>query len=425
MEHQQTAADAKLTVHCARCGALLDPLAHACPACPEALPRSRYRETGFHPLERDDIFRFSDWLPPTSMIDTSIGPTVYRSERLAERLGLHELWIAFNGYAPEIGARNMTGSFKDFEALPTLLYLREAGIDSVMLASAGNTARAFAYAATLLEFPTYIVVPERMTKSVWLPVRPSEAVRLVVLEESGDYSAAIRFAAELAGRFGIHPEGGARNIARRDGMATAMLEFGRVAGRLPVHYVQAIGSGTGAIAAWEASQRLMQAGFAGPLPKLHLVQNLPFAPIHDAWMARSPRVPEGDLREDARRIEQLLAPVLANRRPPYHLTGGVRDALEGTGGGTYGVTNPEIEAAQQLFATLEGVPIGPEGGAALSAVMEGIRTASIRAHESVLLHITGNGEALLQRDYVLQPLAPWLRVPPDSSPEDLEARFCD
>jgi len=58
------------------------------------------------------------------------------------------------------------------------------------------------------------------------------------------------------------------NVARRDGMGTVMLEAAVTIGRAPDHYFQAVGSGTGGIAAWEASLRLKQDGrfLNGPLP---------------------------------------------------------------------------------------------------------------------------------------------------------------
>ena len=57
----------------------------------------------------------------------------------------------------------------------------------------------------------------------------------------------------LRGMDGFMAEGGAKNVARRDGMATTMLSATTTIGQIPDYYFQAIGSGTGAIAAWEAN----------------------------------------------------------------------------------------------------------------------------------------------------------------------------
>jgi len=409
----------KFVLRCLGCGKEYAPPAIRCPRCKEPLLRTEYAKTDFAPSERDGIFKFSDWLPPRETVDTPIGPVVYLSERLADRLRLERLYIAFNGYAPSVGAMNMTGSFKDFEGFPTILYMREHGAKSVILASAGNTARAFAYAGTLLDFPVYIVAPEAMIYHIWLPIPPSDAIQLIIIEGSNDYTLAIELAGLIAKRFGVLPEGGARNVARRDGMGTVILEYARTVGEIPQHYFQAVGSGTGAIAAWEASIRLLRSGrFDGGLPRLHLVQNAPFTPIHDAWARGIPIRPDADVDRQIARIREVTADVLANRNPPYGIRGGVADALRNTGGQTYAVTNDQIKSAEALFAEAEGIPTGPEGGAALAALKEAIESGRVKAEESVLLHITGNEDTLLKRDYAIHRLKPWLTLRPGEVSKD-------
>ena len=88
----------------------------------------------------------------------------------------------------------------------------------------------------------------------------------------------------MQSRPGFAAEGGARNIARRDGMGTVMLDAALKLERIPDHYFQAVGSGTGGISAWEAALRLRADGrFGSILSRLHLAQNLPNAPIYCAW----------------------------------------------------------------------------------------------------------------------------------------------
>ncbi|MBN1859148.1 cysteate synthase [Candidatus Bipolaricaulota bacterium] len=375
-----------------------------CSECPDALLRSHYDRSTFRVTEASGIFRFADWLPCRHNIECAVGPTCYPSDGLARRLGLKHLFVGFNGYAPEVGASNPTGSFKDFEALPTLLLLRELGEECVVLASAGNTARAFAYAATLLDFPVILVVPEAMKHMLWLPIEPSACVRLVVVADSKDYALAISLSEQIAEHLAFPMEGGARNVARRDGMGTAVLEFAARHQAIPDHYVQAVGSGTGAIAAWEASQRLIAAGIGTRPPKLHLAQNAPFSPIHDAWSTRrSIRVPRAavDLARQRELISHVDAEVLANRTPPYAVRGGVRDALTGSDGSTYSVTNAELRAARVLFERSERLPIGPAASVAVAALVQAVETGRIRRKDSVLLNITGNGSRLVRRDFPL------------------------
>ena len=85
-----------------------------------------------------------------------------------------------------------------------------------------------------------------------------------------------------------YPRAGRSNAARRDGMGTALLVAVEQARRIPDHYFQAVGSGTGAIAAWEMNLRLLEDGrFGDTKMRLHLGQNAPFTPMTDAWEAGS------------------------------------------------------------------------------------------------------------------------------------------
>ena len=406
----------KFMLKCVGCGAMYGPPRLHCAEC-DSLLRSQYAVTAFDPKDRSNLFAFQDWLPPTASLDIPIGATVYSSEGLATKLGLSNLVVAFSGYALEIRAGNPTGSFKDFEAAPSMLYYREHGIGSLVLASAGNTARAFAYAAIQLDFPVIIVVPERAMERLWIPCESTDAVRLVVLDGCDDYAAAIRIAGLIGRVLGIANEGGALNVARRDGMSTAILEYARQMNALPAHYFQAIGSGTGGIAVWEASQRLLAAGIGNKLPKLHLSQNIPFTPIYDAWMFDKPIEPDVDVEGQLRRIDQIDALVLANRTPPYAVTGGVRDALSSTDGHTYAVANDEALAAAQLFEEKEGLPIGPAASVATASLLQALATDQIKADDAVMLHITGNNETLLQRDFTLHKIEPVWRIRPEAVTE--------
>ena len=192
-----------------------------------------------------------------------------------------------------------------------------------------------------------------------------------------DYADAIELGNGIAATEGYYPEGGARNAARRDGMGTALLAAVEAAGRVPDHYFQAVGSGTGAIAAWEMSLRLRDDGrFSGGQMKLHLSQNAPFTPITDAWEAgtRSMAPPP-----DGRRLTRSIrASVLGNRNPPYSIAGGLYDALADTRGFMYRVTNADARASGRLFAKLEGCDIDPAAEVACASLVQAVRTGQGR-----------------------------------------------
>jgi cysteate synthase len=222
-------------------------------------------------------------------------------------------------------------------------------------------------------------------------------VRLAVLDGGADYADAIELGNGIAGTEGFYPEGGARNAARRDGMGTTVLAAVEAAGVVPDHYVQAVGSGTGAIAAWEMSLRLAEDGrFGRGAMRLHLAQNAPFTPMTDAWEAGSRTLaPMADARERSREIR---AQVLANRTPPYSIAGGLYDALHDTAGYMYRVTNTEAEEAGRLFDECEGSDIDPAAEVALASLGQAVALGRIGKRDVVALNITGGGVRGLERD---------------------------
>ncbi len=271
-------------------------------------------------IRSDDsgIYKFCDWLPVRRTLKGSAAPVTYKSEGLAAHLGLDNLYITFSGYFPEKGAEMTTCSFKETEAYSVCGRFDESAGRILVVASAGNTARAFAKVCSENNIPLLLSVPEDNLDALWFEEPLNDCVKLIAAQKGGDYFDAIHLSnvALKSGRF--IAEGGAKNVARRDGMATTVLSAAAFIGRIPDYYFQAVGSGTGAIAAWEAAMRLEADGRFGPnRMKLMVSQNAPFVPMYDAWRADSRHMlPYDDHR--ARRDAGIIdAKVLSNRRPPY------------------------------------------------------------------------------------------------------------
>ena len=373
-------------------------------SCPhdQSLLRAEYRARQIQPRDLPGIWRFLDWLPVEKAFPCfEAGPVTYKSRGLARELGLENLFISFNGYWPERGARLPTCSFKDLEAAPTIERLMERREKATLvLASAGNTARAFVHAASLAGWPLLLFVPEKALDRMWT-VLSNSAGQVTLVAVQGDYYDAIVMAEKACSYPGFVPEGGARNIARRDGMGTVMLDAAFFLKRIPDHYFQAVGSGTGGISAWEAALRLRGDGrFGDALPRLHLAQNIPNAPIFYEWKGLPAEPTRADMFDD----------VLFNRRPPYAIPGGVRDALRETGGDVYGITDGEAERAKRLFEGSEAIDILNAPAVAVAALCQAVQEGRVGPNETILLNITGGGLARMREDYELRALQPLATV---------------
>lgn len=373
-----------------------------------ALLRTNYSSKRLNLINVPGMGRFHDWLPIHEIITSDSGPVTYKSTELAAELGLKNLYISFNGYWPQRGAFIKTCSFKELEAFPTLQRFKNSG-KSLVLASAGNTARAFAHVSALSGVKVYIVIPASGIPRMWLPEEPADSIRLIQMGPNCDYTDSIHLADRLASLPGMQAEGGARNIARRDGMGTVMLDASVFMKRMPDHYFQAIGSGTGGIAAWEASLRLQEDGrFGMKLPELHLSQNLPFVPMYNAWNAgRREIIKEIDMPEPKKLIHEMYADILSNREPPYSIMGGVYDALCSTEGSMYAISNSEAKNAVSLFERIEGIDIFPPAGVAVASLIRAVESGKVEADEYIALNITGGGVKLLERDYHLHRIEPF------------------
>ena len=341
----------------------------------------------------EGIYRYNCWLPTVHRLSKPSSVATFRSERLAVSVGLPNLWITFSGYWPKRGARLATGTFKELEAYGVLSRIPIPRLRIPVIASAGNTAAAFARACSRNRRPCLLIVPKDGMERMVFSSRLKTSVKIVCLTGGADYSDAIALAEAVAKKPGFFLEGGVRNVGRRDGMATALLHAVETVGHLPDYYFQAIGSGAGAIAAHEGAKRLVEDGrFGSKVPRLMLSQNSPFTPIHDSWKRGKREFIDLENGDDTRtRAKAILAMVLSNRRPPYSIPGGVFDVLTESHGDMFAVENAEVREAMELFDTCEGVDIDPAAAVALAALIKAVALRRIERDATVLLHITGGG----------------------------------
>ncbi|MGZ5539387.1 MAG: cysteate synthase [Halobacteriota archaeon] len=394
--------------------------------CGNALSRTVYQDPRLEVTAQENMWRFAAWLPTADTLPTRGRSVTYKSEGFARELGLKELFISFNGYWPEKNAFLETCSFKELESPPTVQRAVENKVKTLVVSSVGNTARAFAHtvSTTSTELKLVLVGLESAAGKLWLPEPPSGNIKLVLLERGNDYSDAISLGNRLTTLPGLVAEGGAMNVARRDGMGTVVLEAAITIGRAPDHYFQAVGSGTGGIAAWEASLRLKHDGrfVKDHLPKLHLSQNLPFVPMFSAWNAQRRTIePSIDMPDATESIEKLYADVLSNRNPAYAIKGGVFDALKDTGGRMYAVSNNDAQSAARLFEDLEGIDIVPAAAVATASLMDAVAYGSINDLDVVLLNVSGGGVRKVKEDKECYPIRPAIRVArPDTDLAELQ-----
>ncbi len=366
-------------------------------------------------------YKFADWLPIHKTLQGSYAPVTYKSERLAEKLGLTNLYITYSGYWPERGIKMRTCSFKETESFSVCARMENDEKNILVVASAGNTARAFAQVCSDNNIPLLLCVPEDNLDALWFDAPLNDCVKLIASKTGGDYFDAIHLSNIAAEMDGFITEGGAKNVARRDGMGTTTLSAATTIGEIPEFYFQAVGSGTGAIAAWEANLRLIEDGrFGNRKMKLMVSQNFPFHPIYDAWKADSRSLLPFDDDEARKQVEIIDAKVLSNRKPPYSLAGGLYDAMKDAGGDVLLATNKERKIANDLFLETEGIDIHPAAAIATATLINAVKNNTVEKDSIIMLNITGGGEERFKKDNELHFLKPILYF--DVDPDEKEVK---
>ena len=358
-----------------------------------SLIQAVYENKRFTPRENlDGIYRYAEWMPIKRILKHSSAPVTYKSKGLAALLGLENLYITFSGWNPKIGAKMRTCSFKETEAYSILARMDEKEKRILIVQSAGNTARAFAQVCSDNRIPVVICVPQDNIHDLWFRKPLRKCVKLIAVPHGCDYYDAIALGEKLASDPRFMLEGGAKNIARRDGMGTTILSCAEKMGRIPDAYFQAVGSGTGAIAAWENACRLAEDGrFGENNMRVYVAQNSPFTLMYDAWKAGSRSLPEITPEEGRNKSEMILAKVLSNRKPPYGIAGGLYDVLKQSNGDFFLASNNDIIYWLMQFRNREGYDLLPAACTAVAALAQAVRDGVVKKDEYIMLNCTGGG----------------------------------
>ena len=386
-----------------------------------SLIRAEYEEKQYTPREDlEGLYRYAGWLPVRRTLKGSCAPVTYKSTALASELGLENLYITFSGWWPKMGARMSTGSFKETEAYSVCGRLSADNKRTLVVASAGNTARAFAKVCSENNIPLLISIPEDNINALWFTEPLNDCVKIIASPKGSDYFDAIALADKVCTDPDFMAEGGAKNVARRDGMGTTLLSAVEVIGRIPDAYFQAIGSGTGTIAAWENNLRLIEDGRWGTHKmKLYPSQNDPFTIMYDSWKIHSRQLVDMTPDQARNAAAVIDAKVLSNRKPPYSIAGGLFDAMEDAGGDMYKVTNDELHQWKARFAEFEGIDIHNAAAVAVASLATAVKEGTVSKEDVIMLNITGGGEELAKSEQNIVYAKPHLILDPDLPAEEI------
>ena len=354
---------------CERCFGPLEVSYAALDAGPEELRRRI--QVGPHTL-----WRYADFLPlaqtPRPALPTGWTPLV-RADRLAQRLGLGEVWVKNE-------TANPTHSFKDRVVSVALARAQELGFTTVACASTGNLANAVAAHAAAAGLESYVFIPADLEPE---KILATGAYGGTVVGVRSNYDDVNRLCTELAGdrpwafvNVNVRPY-------YAEGSKTLAYETAEQLGwELPDRVVAPVASGSLFTKLARGFEEFIDAGLVtGEVPTMTGAQAEGCSPVATAFAAG---------RDVCKPVKpDTIAKSLAIGNPadgPYAI-----ELARRTGGGIEAVTDDEIRAGIRLLAETTGIFTETAGGVTTAVLAKLAARGAIDPAERVVVCITGDG----------------------------------
>jgi threonine synthase len=322
------------------------------------------------------IWRYSDFLPfdgrPGDPLEPGMTPLV-RADRLAERLGIGELWIKND-------AANPTHSFKDRVVAVAVAKAKELGFETVACASTGNLANAVAAHAAAAGLDSYVFVPADLEEQKLLATG-IYGTNLVGVK--GNYDDVNRLCTELsATRPWAFVNVNLRPYYAEGSKTLAYETIEQLGWKLPDRIVCPIASGSLFTKLGRGIGEWLEVGLVeGDLPIFCGAQADGCSPVAPAFAAGSdvcqPQKPD------------TIAKSLAIGDPAdgvYAL-----ELARRTNGVIESVSDPEIRAGIKLLAETTGIFTETAGGVTIGVLAKLAEAGAIDPGERVVAYITGEG----------------------------------
>jgi threonine synthase len=332
-----------------------------------------------------DIWRYSDFLPveaapaPSSHLSSRVGlpaggTPLLRADRLAQHLGLREVWVKND-------TANPTHSFKDRVVAVAAARARELGFNVLACASTGNLGNAVAAQAAALGMESYVFIPSDLEEA---KVIGSGVYGGNLVSVRGNYDDVNRLCTEISAE---HEDWAFVNINLRpyyaEGSKTVAFEImEQLEWQLPDRCIIPVASGSLFSKIARGFEEWRDLGLVtGNLPAMNGAQARGCAPVANAYAAGE---------DTCRPVKpNTIAKSLAIGSPadgPY-----VLQLARASGGSVDAVSDEQIRAGISLLAQTTGVFAETAGGVALAVLSELAARGEIDTNERVVVVITGDG----------------------------------
>jgi threonine synthase len=321
------------------------------------------------------IWRYEDLLPvaPTDgALPVGLTPLV-RADRLAEELGLGEVWVKDD-------TRNPTNSFKDRVVAVAVAKALEFGLKTIACASTGNLANAVAGAAARAGLPSYVFIPADLEPA---KVLTTAVYGANVVAVDGTYDDVNRLCGELSSE---HPWAFVNVNVRpfyAEGSKTLAFETAEQLGwQAPDHVVVPVGSGSLLTKIQKGFEDLVRVGLLDEASvRISGAQATGCSPIATAFAE------ESDTIRPVKPATIAKSLAIGDPADGYYAL----DTVRSSGGALAAVDDDEVIAGIRLLARTEGIFGETAAGVTVASLRRLAADGVVRPDERVVIYVTGHG----------------------------------
>jgi len=323
--------------------------------------------------------------PNTPLFTLGEGDTpLVRCHQLEEQSGCRELYFKLEGCNP-------TGSFKDRGMVVAVAKAVEAGSQTVMCASTGNTSASAAAYAAGFGLRAVIIVPEGQIALGKLAQAIVYGARIITID--GNFDQALQIVRWLTDKHPITLVN-SLNPNRIEGQKTAAFEIVDVLGDAPDYLFIPVGNAGNITAYWKGFVEYHQIGKATQRPVMMGFQAEGAAPIVRGHVIEEPHT--------------IATAIRIGNPASWQQAVAARDE---SGGIIDMVSDEEILAAYHLMASEGGIFGEPASAASLAGLIKLTRSGMDFSQKRIVCIVTGTG--LKDADIALKDAGSFTRLPTD------------
>ncbi len=324
------------------------------------------------------IWRYKPLLPvsPDSVVPPlNVGWTpIYNAPRLADELGLKEVWIKDDGRLP-------TASLKDRASAIAVVKAQEKGSAIITTASTGNAAAALSGLCASVNQRNIIFVPESAPQAKIAQLLVFGSTIFLV---KGTYDDAFELCLQAAKEYGWYNRNTGYNPYMSEGKKTAVFEICEQMGwNMPDRIFVSVGDGCIIGGLHKGLKDLYNMGWIDRMPKLMGVQASGSDCMYQAWKNDEDVLTKPPI--EAKTVADSISAGLPRDRIK------AMAAVKETDGAYIRVSDDEILTAIPAMARGIGVFGEPAGATAYAGLKKSIELDMVSRDDVVVVLNTGNG----------------------------------